>query len=193
MSFTSSLKFLSLAYLSFVLQSNVGCFRMGPLFLGPMFSALAVPTTDMTCIVTLAALYTACVMYSLVFVCSLSILLLCLIFVFCFWVCLCEIVFFYCLDLLRLPNISCFSLPFSDILLLTPCSISCLSEDDTDVWSFTYLLLCMNELNFYNKYMCLYIQMWYTLVGYIHDADWLYYLHKSGHTSWCSIVRLGHP
>ena len=60
--------FLSLTYLSFVLQSNVGCFMMGPLILGPTFSALAVPAPDMVWIAALAALATACVMYSLVFV-----------------------------------------------------------------------------------------------------------------------------
>ena len=43
---------------------------MGLLNIGPAFSALAVPAMDMVWITTLAALATACVMYSLVFVCS---------------------------------------------------------------------------------------------------------------------------
>ena len=46
---------------------------------------------------------------------------------------------------------------------------------------------------FYSKCACLYICMWYTLVGYIHDANCLYYLHKSGHTSWCSICHTALP
>ena len=51
---------------------------MGPLILGPTVSALAVPATDMVRITTLTASATACAVYSLVFVCSLAILLLCL-------------------------------------------------------------------------------------------------------------------
>ena len=75
--FTSSLKFLSLAYLSFALQSNVGCFVMASLILGTTFSAPAVLAMDMVWIATLVALATACVMYSLVFV-HMPFLLLCL-------------------------------------------------------------------------------------------------------------------
>ena len=92
--FTSSLKFLSLAYLSFALRSNVGCFIMGPLILGPLFSALAVPAVDMVWIATFAASATGCVMYSLAFVCSFAILLLCLIsFCVLFLLCLCKTAF----------------------------------------------------------------------------------------------------
>ena len=102
-------------------------------------------------------LATACAMYSLYLCVHLPfccfVWLFCFFFVFCFWVHLCETVFFYHLDLLRLPNlslpnISCFSLPLWDLLLLTPCSISCLSEDDTAVQLLVYLLLCVNELDF---------------------------------------------
>ena len=35
--------------------------------------------------------------------------------------------------------------------------------------------------------------MWCTLVGYMQDANCLYYLHKSGHTSQCNMARLVHP
>ena len=73
MLFTCSLKFLNSVYLSLELQSNVGCFMMDPLILGPMFSVLAVPATDMFCIVTLAVLTTVCAIYSLEFVCSFAI------------------------------------------------------------------------------------------------------------------------
>ena len=74
--YTSSLKFLSSAHLSFVLQSNVGCFMMGPLILGTEFSPVAVPVMAIVWIAALAALTTACLMCSLVFVCSFAILLL---------------------------------------------------------------------------------------------------------------------
>ena len=29
----------------------------------------------------------------------------------------------------------------------------------------------------YIKSMCLYMQMWCTVADYVHDANWLYYLH----------------
>ena len=62
---------------------------MGPLILGPMFSALAVAAMAMVCI----ASATAYAMYSLVFICLFTILLLSLTgFVF-FQACLCEAAF----------------------------------------------------------------------------------------------------
>ena len=131
MIFTSSMKFLSSVYLSFAPQSNVGCFMMGPLILGPLFSALAVPAADMTWITTLVASATACVMYSLIFVCLLAILFLALT---GFCGLFLSVPLRHCLlPILSLPNISCFSLPLWDFLLLTSCNISCLIEDDTDV------------------------------------------------------------
>ena len=47
MFFTSSLKSLSSAYLSFALESNLGCFMIGLLILGHTFSSLPVLATDM--------------------------------------------------------------------------------------------------------------------------------------------------
>ena len=61
---TSCLKFLSSAYLSLVLQSNVGCFMMGPLILGPTLSGLDVPAVAMVWIAALVDLVTACAMNS---------------------------------------------------------------------------------------------------------------------------------
>ena len=46
----------------------MGCFMMGPLILGPTLSALAALDTDMVWIAALAALATACAMYSSEFV-----------------------------------------------------------------------------------------------------------------------------
>ena len=119
MFFTSCLKFLCSAYLSFALLSNVGYFMMGLLILDPTFSALAVPAIAVVCIATHAALATAFVMYLLVFVCLPFCCLVWLIFVLFFWVCICDTLFVYCLDLLRLPVLSlpsvlCFSLPLWD-------------------------------------------------------------------------------
>ena len=51
---------------------------IGLLILGPMFSAVAVLAMDMVWISAFAASATACAIYSLVFVCLLAILLLCL-------------------------------------------------------------------------------------------------------------------
>ena len=170
---------------------------MGLMNLGSLFPALAVPARDIIWIATLAALSTACVMSSIIFICLLAMLLLCLT---GFCVLLLTLPFWDCIFLstwlaetayLILPNIPCFILPFWD--LLTSCSVSCLSENDNDVWLLGYLLLCVNKLHCYSKCICLYIKMWCTLAGYIHDGNWLYYLHKCGHTSWCSTARLGHP
>ena len=58
-----------------------------------------------------------------------------------------------------------------------------LSEDDTDVCLYIYLLPCANELPSYSKCAYLYIQMWCTVVGYSHDANCLHYLQESGHNS----------
>ena len=33
--------------------------------------------------------------------------------------------------------------------------------------------------------MCLYIERWFTLVDYMHDAYWLYYLHQVRCASLC--------
>ena len=52
---TSSLKFLSSAYLSLVPHSNVGCFMMGLLILGPTLSGLDVLPAAMVWIATLVA------------------------------------------------------------------------------------------------------------------------------------------
>ena len=58
---------------------------MGPLILGPTFSALAVLAIDMACIATLTASVTTYAMYSLVFVYFLAIYFFVLLFfMFCF-------------------------------------------------------------------------------------------------------------
>ena len=73
-----SIKFLSSGYLSLVLQSNVGCFMMGPIILGPTLSGLDVPPVAMVWIAILVASAIACAMNSFQLVCSLAIFLLCL-------------------------------------------------------------------------------------------------------------------
>ena len=60
MFFTSSLKIFNSAYLSLKFQMNVSYFILGPLILGPTFSALAVMDVVMVCITTQAALANAC-------------------------------------------------------------------------------------------------------------------------------------
>ena len=42
--------------------------------------------------------------------------------------------------------------------------------------------------------MCvrLYMHVRHTLVVYVHDADWLTYLHKDGHASMCPTVILAY-
>ena len=100
-----------------ILQLNVSYVMMGLLILGHAFSVLAVPAADMVWIATLAALATAFMMYSLVYVCSATILLLCM--TDCcvlHSVCPYKTALSYHLDLLRLaivnlPNILCFNLP----------------------------------------------------------------------------------
>ena len=80
---------------------------MGLLILHPTFSVLAVPAMHMVCNATLAALATACAVYSLEFVCFLTILDS---FSDCYCILLsslpCETALFYNLDLLRLPILS---------------------------------------------------------------------------------------
>ena len=53
-----------------------------------------------------------------------------------------------------------------------------LYEDITGMHLSSYLLLCANDVLFTVSGYVLHIHMWYTLVGYIHDADWLHYLHE---------------
>ena len=100
MFFTSSLKFLNSASLSMELQLNVGCFMMGPLILGPMFSVLAVLAVVMVSIATRAALATACAIYSFKYVCSFAIL----------FDCYCILLHLLRLPILSLLNILCLSL-----------------------------------------------------------------------------------
>ena len=170
-----NLKFLSSAYLSYTLKSNVGCFMMGPLILGPTFSALAVPAMDMVWIATLTALATACAMYSLVLVCSLAILAslydwsLCSTFqaafvrlffyhldllrlpIFsvpniCAWACLCETLLLLRLPVLSLPNISCFSLPLWDFYSWHHVAYLALVKMTLMYDCKRIFLLCVNEI-----------------------------------------------
>ena len=117
MFFTSILKFHSSAYLSLEHQLNVGCLMMGLLILGPTFSVLAALAMDMVCVTTPVASATACAVYSLAFVFLFSIFAS---LSDCYCILLlslpCKTVFFYHLDLMRLPifslpTISCLRLP----------------------------------------------------------------------------------
>ena len=99
--FTSSLKFLSSLYLSSASQLNVGYFIAG---LNPTFCVLCAPATAMACIAALVASATACAIASLVFVCS------------------CDIWCIY-VPLLLMSA-------YMRLLLLTPCIVSCLSNDN---------------------------------------------------------------
>ena len=60
MFFNSSLKFPNSTYLCLKLQSNIGCFMMGALILGPTFSFLAALAMDMVYVATLVVSTTTC-------------------------------------------------------------------------------------------------------------------------------------
>ena len=163
MLFTSSLKFIGSAYVSLALQSNVGCFMIDPLILGPKFSVLAVLAVHMVWIATLATSATAGTMYSLEFICLLPSSLLCLTALYAYFEPVfvrppCFLICWDCL-VLSLPNTLCFSLALWKFLLLTPCSVSCLRRDNTDVCLYVSLLLCVNSFHIhkYIIYMCAYI------------------------------------
>ena len=107
-------KFLSSLHLSSTSQLNMGCSIMGLPGLGTAFCVLSAPATTMTCIAVLVTSATACANASLVFVSSLATLCICT---------LSAYVFLY------------------ETLHLTPCSVSCLSEDNTSWCICAYLLL----------------------------------------------------
>ena len=101
--FTSSLKFLTSLYLSSVSQLKVHCFIKGPHSHGPTFCVLYAPATAMACIAALVASATVCAIASLAF----EHLPLC--------VCVLFLLMF----------------AYVRLLLLTPCSLSHLIEDNT--------------------------------------------------------------
>ena len=148
------MQFCSSAYLSSVLQSNVGVSWWAHSFWAPGVLLLLCqpwPRFGFPLLLLWLLLVQCSHWYLSVHLpfCS----LVWLFFVFFIRVCLCKTAFVYHLDLLRLPilslpSISCFSLPLWDFLLMTPCSISCHSKDNTDVWLYACLLLCANGLLF---------------------------------------------
>ena len=160
---TSSLKLFSSAYLCLVLQSNVGCFMMGPLILGLTLSDLDVQAAVMVWIAVLVASATACPMNSFWLVCSLAIFFFVWLYFYNLFfkpsymrLPLVVIYFLLTLPILSLPSVACFSLSLSDHLLLTPYSEFALYEDNTDMHLNAYLLLCSNEVLFIDS-ACVYI------------------------------------
>ena len=135
--YTSSLKLFHSLYLSSMSQLNVGCFIIGPI-LGPML-----------CLVLICHLFIY--IWLLLNICSSLPLWDCLVLISCFV----ETTF------LSLPNTCCLHLPIKDFVLLAPCSISCLIEDNIDVCLYTYLLLCANECNLQYVYVLKYVELVY--------------------------------
>ena len=129
MLFTSNLQFLSSVYLSIALQSNVGCCNVGLLVLVPCLLALLQPQIYFPHSQTHGFHGLCCCLchvlcYSFLFSCH---TLLYYLFLF-YWHCLVCVCLFLMSTQLRL-------------LLLIPYNVTCLSKDNTNGCSYSYLLL----------------------------------------------------
>ena len=154
---------------------------IGPLILDPVFTTLAVLAVVIVCFASPPDLATACAIYSLEFAhfgifASFSD---------CYFILPlslpCEAILCYHLDLLRLPLLvyqlfhawvclcgTFYFLHHVAYLLLLEIA---LMYDCMCIYCYVWIIAI------YTMCMCLCVQVWCTLVDYIHDANWLYYLH----------------
>ena len=153
-----------------------------PPTLGPTFCDLSVSAMVMTCLAVIAALDIDSAIAAFELVCLVAIftnLLVCFMLLICesalrklpcYIILVCQdCLFWFCL--ICTPQVFLFETFYSwhHVVYLALFKI-------TPIYSCMYIYYCVWKYNIYIVCTCLYVQSWWTVVNYIHDAYWVCYI-----------------